>query len=167
MRAGIFLIFMSLIGGEGAAQGATTIETHCDIGAANLRDMGTPTAEACRDACDHEASCAAFTHISGWNRCFLKKATRPKTTIKMYSGFITAEAGQRTVAEEGYELDHNGKDWKKYDTNNPAECKEQCLKAPECLAFTLIEGYRACWLKKTSGKLKGKVFRCGVKGVNK
>lgn len=163
MRVGILLIFMTLPGWGGASVAATAIEDHCDIGGANLRDMPTPNAEGCRDACDADTACAAFTHISGWNRCFLKKAGRPKTTIKMYSGFIAAGGAQRVVAEEGYELDHNGKDWKKYDTNSPAECKEQCLQAPECMAFTLIEGYRACWLKKTAGKLKGKVFRCGVK----
>lgn len=164
MRAAILPFFIALMSWGGSTIAAPTgVEEHCDIGAANLRDMPTPTAEACRDACDSDTTCAAFTHISGWNRCFLKKASRPKTTIKMYSGSIHLEAGTRTVAEEGYELDHSGKDWKKLDINKPAECKEKCLNAPECLAFTLIEGYRACWLKKTTGKLKGKVFRCGIK----
>ncbi len=161
MRAAILLIFLGLSGSPIFA--ATEVEEHCDIGAANLRDLPTPTADACRDACDADAQCAAFTHISGWNRCFLKKGTKPKTTIKMYSGFVTGEGAERAIAEEGYDLDHNGKDWKKHDINVPAECKDLCLKAPECQAFTLIEGYRACWLKKTAGKLKGKIFRCGIK----
>lgn len=145
------------------AVGATPIEEHCDVGAANLRDLPTKTAEECRTACDEDSACAAFTHISGWNRCFLKKAAKPKTTVKMHSGFIETKDGVRRVVEEGEALDHNGKDWQKHLTDSPETCKDLCLKAPPCEAFTLIGGYRTCWLKKTAGKLRPKVFRCGVK----
>lgn len=139
------------------------IVEHCDIGAPSTQNFPAKDPEACRELCSKEAKCLAFTFISGWNRCFFKNNTKPQATVKMFSGSIAEQDHKRVVVDEGYQKDHKGKDWKKLPTNNPDECKKACLEAKPCLGFTLIEGYRTCWLKNTFGRLQSKTFYCGIK----
>jgi hypothetical protein len=61
------------------------------------------------------------------------------------------------------DYDHSGKDIKRLVLDEAKACAKACREEKACAAFTFIDGYRVCWLKKTGGRLRPKVFHCGVK----
>ncbi|MBQ46646.1 MAG: hypothetical protein CMP10_04020 [Zetaproteobacteria bacterium] len=139
--------------------GKVSLKANCDLPGQNLKSFNVAKPKDCREACTNNQKCNGFSFISGWNKCFLKVTSRAAVEIRFFSGEL---GSNREVASSGWDIDYSGKDLKKipYVTDGKA-CSIACIKDPKCKAFGYISGYRDCWLKKTIGKSRHKVFWCG------
>ena len=136
------------------------ITTYCDIPTGNIESITVTTPEACLSLCEKKTACAAATFISGWNKCFLKNTNKKILGVRFYSGIID-RSNEMKVIEEGYDIDYPVGDIKKIDgLKNHNDCKETCLKEPDCRAFSFIERYNSCWLKNRHNKKQIKIFYC-------
>ena len=147
-----------------ATTSAFSVAERCDLSGPSLgqsRPAASPA--ACQEQCDVEKGCRAFVHISGWGRCFLKKASGRKSPLRFF-------AGERT--DMGFDAapdrDYSGKDFRHAtEARTEGACQNACAAMPTCQAFALIErtaaGEGDCWLKKTKGHAARKIFTCGVK----
>lgn len=146
------------------SQAEIQIRDRCDLNGPTLKSLPAASADSCRDECSHNSECRAFTFISGWKRCFLKSSPGKDFVVRMYSGQLSDEKGadMRKVEKQDYDLDCSGKDMRKVVVKAPQQCADECVRDLNCAAFTFIEGYATCWLKKTRGKLYEKKFYCGL-----
>lgn len=134
----------------------------CDIPTASIKDTKAETQEDCEELCHQEKGCGAAVFISGWNKCSLKADGTKRVKIR----FISADMNEKhsyDAANNKVDNDHGGKDLERLVLNSADECGKACEGKAECKAFTYIEGYRVCWLKKAGGKLKPKIFNCSIK----
>jgi hypothetical protein len=164
MRLGAVALLAGLTVGAASARAVDAVppEAHCDVAATELRSLPTATAEACRDACAGEPRCAAYVHVSGWGRCFLKAKPGRKATIRFYSGAVESRGGARVAVDAAYDVDYSGKDMRKLPGTASGEaCRDACIAEPRCRAFAYLEGYANCWLKETRGDARAKIFSCG------
>lgn len=144
--------------------GAAAAETQarCDIPGSPKESKAMTSTEACRKACEGEAWCKSYVHVSGWGRCFLKEKSGKVVKLRFYSGQIDGEGAKRTVAQAAYDVDYSGKDMRKLPSTATGEaCGKACLEEPGCKAFAYLEGYRDCYLKEAQGKRREKIFSCG------
>ncbi len=147
-----------------AARGVKAQVTEdCDALGPDLHSFKSSEAEACGAACIKEATCRAWTHVSGWNRCFLKKKVSLKSGVRMLVGQIDRKKDPVEVSILGWRKDDSGKDLRRIaPTTKPEDCSAACLQEALCVGFVFIEGHNVCWLKKSQGKVASKVFSCGV-----
>lgn len=137
---------------------------NCDIVGKNLAEISTQNQEACAKECETRAACKAWVFVSGWNHCSLKGEAARQVSLRMHSAAIEVESGNRqlTKIQEGF--DHKGKDLRRVTgVKTSTACGEVCLEESQCQGFVYLDGYKDCWLKKTPGKFRPKVFYCGVK----
>lgn len=137
-------------------------KTNCDIPSASLRETKTATLEECQKLCDETTECKAVVHISGWKKCALKTQGKKTSQLKFISGELD-ESHVYTKDSFKEENDHTGKDLKREVLDDANACGDACAKNAECKAFTYLDGYRVCWLKKGGGKFNPKIFSCSVK----
>jgi hypothetical protein len=135
-------------------------EARCDIPTGEWRVLKQTDLSQCKDACSEQVECKAFVHISGWNRCRLMTQGKPQFAIRFHSA---QKAQSQLMQEVKIDQDYTGKDLRKIEAKNLELCLESCRNTKECLAVTYIEGYQACWLKKTAGRFLEKIFTCGEK----
>jgi hypothetical protein len=135
-------------------------EGRCDIPKGEMQVLKQTDLPKCKDACSLQAGCKGFVHISGWNRCRLLTLGQPQFAIRFHS---SEKAENQLMKDPKIDHDYTGKDLRKVETKDLDLCLEACKNTKECLAVTYIEGYKACWLKKTAGRYLEKVFTCGVK----
>ena len=147
-----FLICYSFVN-EGSALSKNP-EKYCDYVGPPIKSSKVSSPQSCLDECLLNKSCQSFTFISGWNRCFLKGTPSRKVNVIMISG----NKSSMPISDR----DHSGKDLKKIEHIPSAkQCQEKCNDHDKCKAFTYIQGYSSCWLKKLPGKLFAKIFFCG------
>lgn len=159
--AAALCILCSLAAPRTYASGPTE---YCDMPGGNVDQMPAKDATSCAQNCVQQERCRGYVFISGWNRCFLKEKAGRTTKVRMYSGTIQRNPSvPPAVTQEGYDLDHKAKDWQKKIVKRYEECREVCLATEGCDAFTMIEGYDTCWLKKGQARLQPKIFYCGSK----
>jgi hypothetical protein len=133
----------------------------CDIAGPNLASLAAPDADACERACAARADCAAFTFISGWDRCQLEAAAEPRVTVRLAAA--TVVEGELGAVE--WDRDHKGADMEDAprDLADVGGCARACESTTGCLGYSYVDGYRACWLKKAAGSLVPKTFLCGLR----
>lgn len=143
---------------------AQTWETkaNCDLPAASLKDTKAKSLEECQKLCAETSGCNASLFISGWGKCSLKADGKKQARLKFHSGELDAQHAF-TPGSAKADNDYTGKDLERLVLDNADQCGEACSKNKECVSFTYLEGYRVCWLKKTLGKFKPKVFSCSLK----
>ncbi len=159
MHVSLTIILLLIASNSQAQDREFTIRANCDIPSPVLHSLAKKTQSECQTACRADSSCQAFVHISGWERCNLIGKHKNPATIT----FISAEkdaAGQLQAAQKN--KDHSGKDLRKVDSQSWEACVQACNQDAACRAITYIEGYRACWLKASGGKLRDKTFSCGL-----
>lgn len=135
---------------------------NCDMPSASIKESKADSQEQCEARCDEEKGCQGAVYITGWKKCSLKADTKKRAKIR----FSSADMNEKHVYEAGsfkIDNDHGGKDLERHVLNSADECGKACEGRADCQAFTFIEGYRVCWLKKAGGKLKPKVFHCSIK----
>lgn len=135
---------------------------NCDMPSASIKESKAESQEKCEETCDQEKGCLGAVYITGWKKCSLKAETKKRAKIR----FSSADMNEKHVYEAGsfkIDNDHGGKDLERHVLNTADECGKACEGRADCQAFTFIEGYRVCWLKKAGGKLKPKVFHCSIK----
>jgi hypothetical protein len=135
---------------------------HCDMPSSSIKELKTESQEKCEVSCDQEKGCQGAVYITGWKKCSLKAEVKKQAKIRFSSADMSSthmyEAGSFKV-----DNDHTGKDLERHVLNTADECGKTCEARADCQAFTFIEGYRVCWLKKAGGKLKPKVFHCSIR----
>jgi hypothetical protein len=135
-----------------------------DLGGKNGLPAAAASAKACEARCAGLDGCEAFVFVSGWNRCFPKARPGKKALVRFYSGEIAVDGKVRTVVAAGFDRDYSGKDLRRVEhVASGEECGALCVGEPACKAFAYIGGYSDCWLKKTRGEPREKVFSCGIK----
>lgn len=155
-----FLIFSFLfLVGFKKKDSEFTYEKYCDIPGNNISSLSKTTKEICKKNCDSDSQCKGFTYISGWRKCFLKKKVSKSFRIRFYSG-EKDKSGK--IVNAKYDHDNSGKDIKRLaNIDEKSKCLKACEDSGSCGAFTYIEGYRDCWLKKGGGRNYEKIFYCG------
>lgn len=131
-------------------------QDHCDLlgpNAAVLKNLSSH--KDCQGECVKMKNCKGYVFISNWNRCFLKSEVKRLTKVSMISGL----PGEKAKLDH----DHSGKDMRQEAAANARACDALCRKESACGAYTFIEGYQTCWLKKNPGSFRPKVFYCGRK----
>lgn len=138
------------------AQG--NLEYDTNRAGADYRNFETQADPAiCRTECAKDPTCRAFTYVKpgvqGANaRCWLKNAVPGASANNCCVSGIKSEA----PSSGGLEVDVNrrGGDYRHYDlpSNNPAQCRDDCLNDPKCRSFTYLRpsywGVNAhCFLK--------------------
>jgi hypothetical protein len=159
----IGLALLSLRGQGAEPAQPVSVQADCDITGPDLKSFISASAQDCGRSCQELGECRGWSHISGWNRCFLKKSVKSKTNVRMYAGQVDRSGEAAKIAIEGWQKDDSGKDYKRVAPVKTADdCKNVCLGESQCKAFVFIEGYSVCWLKKTTGRFADKVFSCGL-----
>lgn len=152
----------STLGTATESPGVTVLQEHCQAHGAELLAQKTQNGAACLSLCRDNPECQGFYHVSGWGQCFLKKGKVKTSSLRIFSGVVRDDKGQRLVADAAYDKDYTGKDLRRVvDVKSGDACGEQCVKEPLCHAFAYFEGMRDCWLKKAEGRPYGKIFTCG------
>lgn len=147
-----------------ANTGSEGVEEHCDVTGPDLRTSRLGDAKSCQMLCQRDEACRGWSYISGWNRCALKSAIKSKAKVRMYAGRVDRGMQPAKVAQESWDFDDSGVDYRKIAPLNEASaCAQACQKEDRCQAFVFIDGYRVCWLKKSIGQWASKVFYCGRK----
>lgn len=144
---------------------AQTWETqaNCDLPAASLKDTKAANAQECQKLCAETSGCNATLYITGWGKCSLKADAKKKALLRFHSGELDAQRDYQ-AGSALKDNDHTGKDMQRLVLDNAEQCGVACAKKDGCGAFTYLEGYKVCWLKKAGGKYKPKVFSCSWKG---
>ena len=140
------------------ATGTKKLQVNCDLLGPTVKSKSVSDPTACQEFCTQE-KCAAFTFVSGWNKCFLKRSARRPRTISIASGTLK---NKRSTFEINVDIDNSGKDIKQVSAKSATACGQACQKFAACVAFAFISGYDSCWLKKTRGKEVAKKFYCGL-----
>lgn len=134
---------------------------YCEARGPHYISSKSQEAEKCARTCAQDASCQAFTHISGWGRCFLKKNNQGQVRIRFHSG---ERAADNTFTPQSYDLDFPGKDLRLVvKIKTWQDCAAACVAEPACQAYGYLEGIASCWLKNGVVPPITKVFSCGVK----
>lgn len=114
-----------------------------DFRVINLGAGGQANGFACRDLCDEDERCRAFTYNGHDGRCWLKDAVpHPVPVDGIYSGLAsTREWG----------MDRAGNDYASFVEPNAERCEARCAADDQCEAYTYSETTDRCWLKHTAG----------------
>lgn len=144
---------------------ASAVQTHCDLPGGDFSNASAPSAETCSASCAAAPQCKAWTFISGWNRCFLKSKQPKRANLRIHAAQIEEDAkGGRQLGTIKEDHDDSGKDLRRITKiRSAADCGQACLEEPQCKGFAYLDGYSDCWLKKTQGKTRPKVFYCGMR----
>mgnify|MGYP000854867016 FL=1 len=146
-------------------------------------DLTNRDACECRDACNKDATCKAYTYVkSGAQgekpRCWLKNSVpEAKSDVDCISGIKKSGSGTTTGCNDPdmeIDTDRPGSNYKNFDLSspNPCECRDGCNKDTACKAYTYvkpgIQGQNArCWLKNSvPGKVQNTDCISGTKGGN-
>ncbi len=141
-----------------------SVEDHCDMGGEVTKSVTVNSGEDCEKTCDQDPDCKGFSFVSGWNKCFLKSKAGGAHKITFISQTIEMRGQERVLGEKKVDFDHSGKDLRKVSpVQDEDQCGKECNSEKECKGYVYIKGYRDCWLKKTEGKFKAKIFYCGSK----
>lgn len=160
------VVAIALVIGAVVSFGAqvSPVETGCDVTGPDIKSLKQTDAAACQVACENLQACRGWSFISGWNRCFLKSKINSKTNVRMYAGRINRQGKSPFIAQEGWDKDDSGRDYRKVAPLMRVEdCSAECTKDERCMAFVFINGYKTCWLKESTGRWSNKVFSCGIK----
>ncbi len=153
-----FLALMTTQPSSAAAAGWQS-KDNCDIPLPSIKEDKKTSLEECQKTCEGFSGCKGLVYVTGWQKCFLKASSEKRANIR----FISGELNEGRVYEKGsfkVDHDHSGKDIERLVLADADECGQACAAKTECQSFTLIEGYRVCWLKKKGGRLNPKVFQC-------
>jgi hypothetical protein len=144
------------------AADAWQTKANCDIPAASLQELKAQNLEECQRSCEATKGCLAAVFASGWQKCFLKSDGTKRASMRFISGVLN---DQHAYEPGSYKVDsdHKGKDLERLVLDSPDQCGQACAAKSECQAFTFIEGYRVCWLKKKGGQYSAKVFYCAYR----
>ena len=164
----ILVLGMPTTAWSGAA--ATTpmmMQQHCQAQGSDLRAQKTKDGSACLTLCQETPDCGGFYHVSGWGQCFLKKAKVRTSSLRIFSGAVREDQGQRRVVDAAYDQDYSGKDLRRVvKVPSGVACGQECVRKAQCHAFAYFEGLQDCWLKRAEGRPYGKVFTCGSREAN-
>jgi uncharacterized protein YkwD len=138
----------------------------------------TLTKENCRDLCENDANCKAFTFVKKGALnpqvavCFLKNAFgEPNLDYQdSYSGIKTPSGTSFTTQQGVY---YPGSDYKNFGVlgENNTSCKNQCAVESNCIAWTFTkniagQGKSGCWLKEyVAGAVTNATSTSGIKGT--
>jgi hypothetical protein len=138
-------------------------QKNCDIPGESLQSFSKISNEDCELKCKSHTNCQAYVYVSGWQKCFLKRQSKPRADLTFLSADVFK--GGRGVGEPQIKIDfdHNGKDLKRLELDQVEDCVKACQQENACQAITYLKGYRVCWLKHSGGQLRPKVFSCGWK----
>jgi V8-like Glu-specific endopeptidase len=108
----------------------------------------TSDARDCRATCQKNASCRAWTWLSGTNRCYQKDATADWTprddavsgTIEPIDPFIWGGL------DTSFDLPGSNLPNMPVPANNPADCARLCWENLVCRSYTFVSN-GSCWLK--------------------
>lgn len=145
---------------------AMTMRTNCDIPKHTYKTLKNRTLLQCHEDCKVDSSCKAFTHVSHWDRCFLKSASKPSFHVVMEAAMATSKHAdkEKIFTPIKSQSDSTGKDFENiFSLKTSEQCQEACKGNSRCSSFVFIKGYNSCYLKLKGGKLVQKVFTCGVK----
>ncbi len=134
---------------------------NCDNPSPVVKDSKATSLEDCQAQCDGNAECKAVVFVSGWKKCWHKKAAK-QANLRFISGEMPADHSFAVGAYK-VENDHTGKDLKREVLGSADECGKACEGNKDCQAFTYLEGYKVCWLKKAGGHFNPKIFYCAAK----
>ncbi|RZJ81286.1 MAG: hypothetical protein EOO20_25300, partial [Chryseobacterium sp.] len=160
----VFFILLFLIPLRTASAKTWSTTENCDMPSASLQEIKTATREECQTRCLENEKCEGVVYITGWKKCSLKSSVKKQAKLR----FISADMDAQHAYQKGsYKLDydHSGKDLQRLVLDSADQCGEACAGRADCSAFTYLEGYRVCWLKKTGGRPGEKVFSCSVKSA--
>ncbi len=135
---------------------------NCDIPGPFLQEFKTSSREECQQRCVENQSCKSLVYVSGWNKCWLKAETKKHARLRFISGELDAKHEYQNGSGRA-DHDHAGKDLQRLVLDQVDKCGQACAENKDCAAFTYLEGYRVCWLKKAGGKYLSKVFSCAFK----
>jgi PAN domain len=159
----LLILGLALSGGASRLWASETFERkeQCDMPGPSLTKTKAEGREACEKLCSERADCKAALFITGWKKCLLKADTKT-ARLQFISGELDA---QRTYTPGSFKLDndHRGKDLERKVLGSADECGKACSENAGCGAFTYLEGYRVCWLKKPGGTFNPKVFTCSLR----
>lgn len=151
-----------LHGSVSQAESPWQSKDNCDMPAPSIKELKTQSLQECQQSCEATQGCAAVVFASGWQRCFLKAEGTKRASMRFISGELNEQHHYQTGSYKT-DFDHKGKDLERLVLDKPDQCGQACERKSECQAFTFIEGYRVCWLKKRGGQLSAKVFSCAFK----
>jgi 1-phosphatidylinositol phosphodiesterase len=149
------------------------MEEHTDRPGSDLKgfDLAAPRPELCRDACNAQPACKAYTYVrpagqGSSPRCYLKSEV-PSAMPDLCC--VSGVKSQLPAGMEEY-TDRPGNDWKGFDlpASRPELCRAACDAASACKAYTYVKpGLHApgarCYLKQ--GVPEPKPSLCCVSGV--
>lgn len=140
-------------------------EFDCDIPGHDIHGVSSTDPDSCQTACQKQSDCKAYTFITGWNRCQLKQAEKPRFKIIMHAAKVSSVEKRRSVGATNVAHDLKGKDLERKPRNvkDAEACANECIGESDCKGFVYIEGYSACWLKLTDGDFQPKRFICGFR----
>jgi hypothetical protein len=144
---------------------SAAVQLHCDLPGGDLSNSAQASPEACAAVCAAEAGCKAWTFISGWNRCFLKAKLQKQAKLRIHAAQVDDDGkGGRQLGKIHEDHDDSGKDLRRVTKVKTAEaCGQECLAEPQCQAIAFLDGYGDCWLKKSKGRTRPKIFSCGTR----
>ena len=144
-----------------------SVGQHCDIPGLAAANLKVPSAENCAEACQKGDNCRAWVYVSGWGRCSLKQKVLKPVALRIHSGAVEVDdAGARKLGPVNEDSDNSGKDLRRVSgLADAAACSVKCLEGGDCKAWSFLDGYGDCWLKKTAGKTIPKEFYCGAVGA--
>ena len=136
---------------------------YCEARGSHYANLKVAQPEQCANACADDPTCQAFTYISGWGRCFLKKNNLGHIRIRFHSG---ARQSEGLFAPQAYDLDFPGKDLRLVTRiKDWQSCATICIAEPKCLAYGYLEGIASCWIKSGAVSPISKIFFCGFKST--
>lgn len=133
----------------------------CDMPGPSLKDTKAEGREACEKLCAEQAECKGALFITGWKKCSLKANTKT-ARLQFISGELDAQHGYK-VGSYKVDNDHRGKDLERKVLASADECGKACAENAGCGAFTYLDGYKVCWLKKPGGTFNPKIFSCSLR----
>jgi hypothetical protein len=144
----------------GSLAHAWEAKPNCDNPSPIVKDSKASGLEDCQEQCEQVAQCKAIVFVSGWKKCWLKGAVK-QASLRFISGELSA--GRYEQGHYQVDNDHTGKDLKREVLATPDECGKACESNTDCRAFTYLEGYKVCWLKKAGGRFLPKIFYCAAR----
>lgn len=105
--------------------------------------LGANKQYQCRDMCDEDERCRAFTYNGNDGRCWLKDAVpHPVPAANMHSGLPTTRE---------YGMDRAGNDYAVTIESTVERCEARCAADNRCEAYTYVYSNDRCWLKDRAG----------------
>ncbi|HVZ71019.1 MAG TPA: PAN domain-containing protein [Polyangia bacterium] len=133
-------------------------------------DLPQPNPHLCKQACEREAGCAAFTYVNPGvqgpsARCWLKNSVPQAVPNACCTSGVKGEHGHHAepappppMRRGTFEMnvDRPGYDYKNFDlpAPRPEMCRDACARERECASYTYVNpgvqgpGAR-CWLKNS------------------